>query len=721
MLYLDLTTMGLLENSPTPSGRAAAVLASLTGPITVTVRDGSGNVKGQGTMTNFGTLSSNVIVVGQVDSFEVTETGSPDPATWTVEFSNESGRLVKGRFGLASNPYSEFKWTLPTWEDGQSGTISNTYLTVPKREVLQDATSDFDVAATPTNTAPVWTQGTPSSLTLAAGGTYNLASHAYDADGNVLTFSKVSGSGTVASNGLFTAGSTSGTVVVRVSDGLLSADTSIYITVTTVAPATYIIPANGASNTSRTYDGSSTTGFNGTSWVTTGGVTRRPQAGDIIELAAGTHGVTRFSNIIGTVSNRITIRGPAAGVAVIRRLNPATGDFIVRLTNCRYFNFDGYSTAGNRNCGIRVTYAQNSIAGTGTTNKDGPSSFIKWFQKTDNCRMSYVEIAGGWEYNGTSEGSGFAHTGLGMETGDTGNTITAYPGGQFQENIELSHFYIHKTRGEGLYLGPNWDDVPREIPVRNIELHHSYFYRNGSGGAQGKCWFEGNNSMHHNTIIQCGLRGGVVNQRRALAILSGCGRIHDNWIEDEGGESTMVSTYSGVNPGGIMFFTDVGPIKNELDAGLYGPYSTFKVYAYNNLIFNCGNTTLPAQGISMGHTSGVNCVDPEPYIFNNTIVGCSSVGLQISSAVGGFARNNIVVANVGGNITTSGSTSVVSDNTTASTVGTRFVNVASNDYRLQATDTAVGTVGADGPIALTDLDGNPRSAGTADKGCYEKL
>ena len=83
------------------------------------------------------------------------------------------------------------------------------------------------------------------------------------------------------------------------------------------ATATYVIPANGASNARRTYDASLVAGFDGSNWVTTSGEVRVPQAGDVIELGAGTHGVTRFRNLTGAAGNRITLRGPTDGVALI--------------------------------------------------------------------------------------------------------------------------------------------------------------------------------------------------------------------------------------------------------------------------------------------------------------------------------------------------------------------------------------------------------------------
>lgn len=211
MLQLDPVTQAALEAAPTPTGRAQAVLSSISGAITVTVYDGTGAVKGSGTMASLGTLSANVIVLGTSSDFAVSETGTPDPATWTIEFKNAASpvKWMKGTFGLSSSPTAEFKWSLATWTNGQTGTISNSYATVRKNEILTDATDSFNVAQATQNSPPQWAVSTPSSLTLAKGSSYSFTGYAYDADGDVLTYSvSPTYAGISIPNGILTIGST---------------------------------------------------------------------------------------------------------------------------------------------------------------------------------------------------------------------------------------------------------------------------------------------------------------------------------------------------------------------------------------------------------------------------------------------------------------------------------------------------------------------------------
>jgi hypothetical protein len=152
---------------------------------------------------------------------------------------------MKGSFGLSSDANAEFKWSLATWELGMIGTISNAYCTVAKNEVLSDVTDTFNVTQPPANLAPVWTANFPPSLTLSVGQTYNFAQHAFDPDGSTLTFTKVSGNGTVSTSGVYTAGTSGGPVVIAASDGVASTNSPSVTVTVTGAPLIAPIVVNG--------------------------------------------------------------------------------------------------------------------------------------------------------------------------------------------------------------------------------------------------------------------------------------------------------------------------------------------------------------------------------------------------------------------------------------------------------------------------------------------
>jgi hypothetical protein len=497
-------------------------------------------------------------------------------------------------------------------------------------------------------------------------------------------------------------------------------------TVSSAPAATYTILANGANNTRRTYDGSTTSGFNGANWVTAGGVTRRPQAGDIIEFAAGTHGVTRFSNInTGTDENRITIRGPLDGVAVIRRATPRSGDFVFDFTNCQYVTISGRSTSASANyeCGIKVMYAASAVAGTGTANKDAPSCWVKYNANPKYLTLEYVEIDGGyvWSSADVPNGSGYAYEGIGIQGHNNSDVAGS---GQWNENHLYSNLYIHNTQGEGMYIGPNYALNIR--PCRNMEIAYCRVEDCGGGGMQIKCCWEGENSMHHNVVKRCG-QTAPTPQRTAIAGNQSTFSAYNNWIEDEAGSDVTVNTGGG-NPHGLQSYVLNGPTANTTVFGYYGPYSVFECEFYNNVIFGAGTESLAtdgqaSKGIDVGGDSSL-LVLPRPKIYNNTVTDCTGDGIYVGrSASGGFVRNNISVANGGTQVNASPVTSAggtVSDNTTTGTAASVFVSPSADDYSLisPSSHPAAGTLGTH--ISARDYDGVTRPQGaSADRGAYE--
>jgi hypothetical protein len=206
VITLDNTTLGEYVAEDSSSDRIDAVIAALSGTVSVKVYDGSGVEKASGTLGSpWATNVSGQLVVGALSSFSVTGAGTPD-AGWYLRF--ESGaRWVRGSFGLKGSG-QEFTWSQSTWAVGHTGRIGTV------------------VMLAPTNAAPSWS-GAPSTLSLYAGQTYNFAQHASDPNGDPLTFTLAAGSGdgySLTSAGVLTIGSVSKSVTVRASDGVLTAD-----------------------------------------------------------------------------------------------------------------------------------------------------------------------------------------------------------------------------------------------------------------------------------------------------------------------------------------------------------------------------------------------------------------------------------------------------------------------------------------------------------------
>jgi hypothetical protein len=205
MLSLDSTTFSEYDAAETPTAQIAAVLSALADPVTVRVYDGTNAVMGTGTMgTPWATQDGSQLRLGALSSFTVGTSGTPNSG-WYIRFESGS-RWLRGAFGLKGASDVDFTWNLPTWQAGQTAIIG---------------TATVSVIAAPTNNAPAWS-GAPTSLSLAAGNTYNFAQHASDADGDTLSFSKVggAGTGTVSPAGVYTMG-TPETVQIRAWDGAL--------------------------------------------------------------------------------------------------------------------------------------------------------------------------------------------------------------------------------------------------------------------------------------------------------------------------------------------------------------------------------------------------------------------------------------------------------------------------------------------------------------------
>lgn len=235
MISLDTTTRIAYDSAVTATGKAQSVLSALADPVTVTVRDGNGNVMGTGSMVApWATRVGSSLVVGEVSSFAVTAPGTPGTG-WTLSFES-GGRWVRGSFG----PGSDFTWSLPTWAVNQVGMLGTVTLSSPTVTAQADLVATYTTQGT-VGSAPRWVNF-PASLTLTQSGTFNFAPYAVDDDGDVLAYSLVSppsGYSINAATGLLTAGSTLGTqsVVVRATDPSgLYAEASCAVTVQTSQP-----------------------------------------------------------------------------------------------------------------------------------------------------------------------------------------------------------------------------------------------------------------------------------------------------------------------------------------------------------------------------------------------------------------------------------------------------------------------------------------------------
>ena len=403
--------------------------------------------------------------------------------------------------------------------------------------------------------------------------------------------------------------------------------------------ATFVIPVSTAT---RTFDASNaTTGFSGGPWVTTGNVARKPQAGDTIELAAGRHGLLTFESVVGAVNNRITIRGPSAGLATIRATNVGTGVMVLKLSRCRHLNLDGTSTDSAARLGpdglrrsILVTYALNATP----LNKDNVNSFIRFrgdandqtYSNTQDVTIRRVEIDGGYYTN--DQALSYTNDGIGIATNDQSLLLENYPGA-WQENLEFVYNHVHHVEGEGLYVGSNYA-TPVKVPVKNAVVAYNYLTDTGFEGAQVKSAF-GGCSLHHNIVLRCGEN--PTNPKAGLVIQNSNGMLYNNWVEDSG--AVGISAWSGKYP--------VSP-----------EYPTLDYVVYNNVVIRAGYVGTGDAGIKCVADAGSATITAQ--IYNNTALYAAEYGIRFGTNThpNSFVHNNIAlengVANISGAFNQSG-------------------------------------------------------------------
>jgi len=437
--------------------------------------------------------------------------------------------------------------------------------------------------------------------------------------------------------------------------------------------ADFIIPASSAA---RTISNATTTAYTGTTWASlaTGSKTR-PQAGDIIELAAGTHGKLTLT-INGSSSGNITLRANQSARSIV---SVAT-TFVLTVQSCTYLTIDG-----------GMIGSQYGLLVTAPSASSGVGHFIKYAGFNHHVTLKNFEVDG--KITNFS-----AVTGVPIGVGLHDNTLlrTAYPGVFQQHDNVVENFYVHRVKGEGIYGGPNFSTGA--CPLKNMTIRNGVIEDTGRDAIQVKCWFEGTNKIYSIRGRRIGLNpDDEAGQRYGVSVLSGQADVYDIDID-------------GVGETGIQFYTQAGPDANITFNG-YGPYTTFASKCYNVLIANAGQidtgTVNIGHGVAVGTDNSAR-VKTTPQIFNITAVNCEGYGVNLGVASGGFLRNCVLLGNGSGAYNLGGGGTTQSNNkTTGSLTAT---------YRLTAEDAASGTIGID--ISVTDLDGISRS-GTASKGAYE--
>jgi hypothetical protein len=399
----DATTTSEYSAATTAAARSALIVAALTGTISVKVFDGTNTEMGSGTMDSpWATASGDTVTVGEVTSFTVGTTATPD-ADWYIRFQNAGvTRWVRGSFGLSSSS-QDFTWSLATWTATHTGTIGTATIT------------------TSGNAAPAFTVAPTTANIAAAGGTIQFT--AVDPDGDPVVYSLTTtrfGITIDSSTGLVTvtsaAAATSGNIVVQASDGTLTASATCSVTVQAVGDSEtldYSDPIFGVA-----LSGGRTT-INVTSTATLQAAIDGATSGTTIQLGAGTY----------------------AGAVTVNRTFDATDALIIKGAS----NFTSIATGTWTMTGARqiVTGVQLSGAGkvivNGTNNHFIGNKISDWTSSkaivcgssttgVSQCEVAYNEI-------GPYAGALADHWSIKSDTTSASNTVPL--------DVWIHHNYIY--------------------------------------------------------------------------------------------------------------------------------------------------------------------------------------------------------------------------------------------------------------------------------------
>jgi hypothetical protein len=374
------------------------------------------------------------------------------------------------------------------------------------------------------------------------------------------------------------------------------------------------------------------------------------------------------------------------GPAVIRNSSASSRAFVFACNDCVGVVIDGsnkWSGAPSGDTyGIKVTM----------TGGETPTAFMRIGGLSRFLTIRNVEIDGAWP--------ALADGGMGISVNDHSIKHAAYPG-HWRERILIERSYVHDVEAEGLYVGP--PHYYGDLPLRNIEIRHNRLEDIGWNAINTKSMWEGQNSIHHNTIRRVGKNTGSSGNRfqySAITNISGTVSIYNNWIEGSGQH-------------GISQWTGGGPRASEGK----GPFNT---YIWNNVIVGAGSLWRSFMGDSHGINVGAEdgCEKPVPYIFHNTIVDTRQSAVRLAANVGaGFVKDNIV-ADAGSTPIVAPALVVQTNNRVGAASQMAFMDAANSNFRLRANSPARNQ--ATDTSAETDFDGVARPQdGASDQGAFE--
>jgi hypothetical protein len=380
-------------------------------------------------------------------------------------------------------------------------------------------------------------------------------------------------------------------------------------------------------------------------------------AGSTVCIPAGTRGALLLKNFKGTAAKPIVIINNGGKVVF---LVSTTASYAFKTQNCQYFKILG-------NGDKSVTYGFDVVGGNiGMTMDDLSSDF----------EIANVEVRNA------------AFAGIMAKT-DPSCDVATQRGHFTMSNIAIHDNYVHKTGGEGFYIGNSFyaDGVSLAcgtvLPhdVTNLKLYNNRADSTGCEGIQVGAAVSGA-EIYNNTVSNPGIAPFASGQNNGIQIGEGTGgKCYNNLIKNAPGNGIIVLGLGDnlvcnnyiLNPGGHGIFAD-----SRYTPGLHFQF-------INNTIVSPGQ-----NGIRLNSE-----IIPMNIVINNVIV-IRSGGVAIS-------RNNSLVK------LTSLNNYVNTD-----VAACKFVNYGAGDFHLQPSSPLINA-GADAAVYGIDVDyySAPRPAGAA--------
>ncbi|AMR32869.1 hypothetical protein A0256_16310 [Mucilaginibacter sp. PAMC 26640] len=332
--------------------------------------------------------------------------------------------------------------------------------------------------------------------------------------------------------------------------------------------------------------------------------------GSVICIPAGNRGALLLKNFKGTADNPIIIINKGG---VVRFSTTTTASYGFKTQNCQYFKIVGTGVSS-------IKYGFVISGGNISMTMDDLSS---------DFEISNVEV----------KNSGFAGI---MAKTDPSCDIATQRGHFTMRNIKMHDNYVHKTGGEGFYVGNSFYadgssiSCGKVLPhdVVNVNIYNNIVDSTGCEGIQVGSAISGA-EIHNNIVTSPGLSPFASGQNNGIQIGEGTGgKCFANLIKNAPGNGIIV-----LGLGDNLVYANI-----IINAGAYGIFADSRYTPGPHFEFINNTIIAPAlDGIKLNSES-----IPMNTVINNLFViqGAGTAINRMSTSVRLTASNNYVVKDV---------------------------------------------------------------------------